>query len=218
MSLLSHREDLADEREQAARAIERDVRLRAIIEDARNLDGNYELKGDLRDHFQQVATKTVQGVFYGLYGRFVPRAEVTLTRVADRRLVTPEELAGELRPSPLRDITDGPFPEITPSGWAVRDPLIFLTFRPLDGGEPIERACRLVRQPPVEWIQYQPTFFQFGFVKGDDGRALCIIDLWETLLIAASAPWPDRRGPLRRRRGSSASSRSREYRTVEPDE
>src|SRR5437016_410623 len=46
--------ELADERDTAHRAMERDNRLRSVIEGARRTDGNFELRGELVDHVNRV--------------------------------------------------------------------------------------------------------------------------------------------------------------------
>lgn len=203
ITLASEHPDLVAERQPGGRvhrAMARDARLRSIIEGARQADGNYELSCDLLTCFQRVMRKTVQGLFFGLYERLVAPDEIELFLISDQRLMSPEHVADQVRPPQLHDITDRPLPEITPSSWPVREPVFFVTLQPVSGGEPIQRLFRLVRETPVEWIEFQPDVFRFSFVKGESGRAVCVMDLWKTLVVAMSAPWPDRRGPLRRGR------------------
>ena len=106
----------------------------------------------------------------------------------------------QLRPSPLVDITEEPLSEITPSSWHVRQPIIILRLQPTSGGPPIQRAFRLTRETPVEWVPFQPGIFSFAFVKCEDEGIACVLELWETLVVAVTAPWPDSRGPMRRGR------------------
>jgi hypothetical protein len=48
---------------------------------------------------------------------------------------------------------------------------------------------------------------RFGVVQTDDCSAACILDLWNTLVVAVGAPWPGDRGPLRRGRSRSVARR-----------
>jgi hypothetical protein len=203
LALTSTHPELVAERQQGGRverAIARDARLRSIIENARRPDGNYEMAGDLLGSFDRVMRKTVQGLFFGLYHRFVPHDQVEIRLISDQRFVTPEQAIDQVKPPQLRDITDEPLPEITPCSWPVREPIFFLTVQPVGGGPPVQRLFRLIRDTAVEWVELQPDVFRFAFVKGDDGRAVCVLDLWKTWAVAIAAPWPDGRGPLRRGR------------------
>jgi hypothetical protein len=205
MALTSSHSDLIQDRQAGGRvdrALARDARLRSLIDAHRLPDGNYDLSGDLLACCDRVFRKTVQGLFYGLYGRVVPKDQLALLSVEDQRFVTPEEVVDRVRPPALRDITDAPVPELTPSSWMVREPVFILELQPVgsdgDGKKKIQRLFHMVRETPVEWIKYQPNIFTFGFVKDEDGRAVCILDLWETWVVAIAAPWPDGRGPIRR--------------------
>ena len=80
-----------------------------------------------------------------------------------------------------------------------------MTLQPETGKQPVQRLFRLIRETPVVWEDFQPDVFRFGFVKSERGRAVCVMDLWKTLVVAVAAPWPDRRGPLRRGRKNSRS-------------
>ena len=201
--LTSENPELAAERQpggRVARALARDAHLRSVIELARRPDGNYELAGELLASFDRVMRKTVQGLFFGLYERLVSRDQVQLQLVFDQRFLTAEEAVDQIRPPQFRDITDEPLPEITPYGWTVKEPIFFVTMQPQTGGSPVHRLFRLVRETPVEWIEFQPGVFRFAFVMNEDHRTVCVLDLWKTLIVAVAAPWPDRRGPMRRGR------------------
>jgi hypothetical protein len=78
---------------------------------------------DLLARFDRVMRKTVQGLFFGLYERLVPGEQVELRLVSLQRFLTPEEVIDQMKPSPLRDITDEPLPDITPGSWPVRERL-----------------------------------------------------------------------------------------------
>jgi hypothetical protein len=205
MALTSAQSDLRRDCEPGGRvhrALERDSRLRSLIESHRRADGNYELSGELLGSFDRVFRKTVQGLFYGLYHRIVPKDELAILSIEDQRFVTPDEVVDRVRPPALRDITDMPLPELTPSSWMVREPVFILDLQPVgpgsEGKSKVQKLFHLVRETPVEWIRYQPGIFTFGFVKAEDGRAVCVLGLWETWVVAVAAPWPDGRGPLRR--------------------
>ncbi len=182
------------------RTMARDARLRSIIESARRADGNYELAGELLASFDRVMRKTAQGLFFGLYERLVPKDQVEVRLVSDQRFLTPERVIDQMRPPQFRDITDEPLPAITPCSWPVREPVFFVTVQPATGGNPVQRLFRLARETPVDWIEFQPGVFRFAFVMSDDHQAVCVLDLWKTLVVAVAAPWPDRRGPMRRGR------------------
>jgi hypothetical protein len=201
IALTSRHPELVAERQpdgRVGRALARDTRLRSAIENARRTDGNYELAGELLTSFDCVMRKTVQGLFFGLYERFVNRDEIEVVLIEDQRFRSPEEVIDQVRPPQLRDITDEPLPDLTPGSWPIREPIFFMKMQPVSGGEPVQRLFRLVRDTPVEWVEFQPDVFRFGFVKSENGRAVCVMDLWKTLVVAVSAPWPDRRGPLRK--------------------
>jgi hypothetical protein len=203
IALTSTHPDPIAEREPGGRierALARDGRLRTTIQNAPRNDGNYELAGDLLATFNRVMKKTVQGVFFGLYERVVSRDQIEVLQISDQRFATPEQVVDQIRPPQLRDITDEPLPEITPASWPVRAPVFFVTLQPASGAQPVLRLFRLIRETPVVWENFQPDVFRFGFVKSESGRAVCVMDLWNTLVVAVAAPWPDSRGPLRRGR------------------
>jgi hypothetical protein len=203
IALTSNHPDLIAERQPGGRvdrATVRDARLRSMIEGARRDDGNYELAGELLASFDRVMRKTVQGLFFGLYERLVACDQLEVVQISDQRFASPEQVADQVRPPQFRDITDDPLPEITSCSWPVREPIYFVTLQPVSGAQPFQRLFRLVRETPVEWIEFQPGAFRFGFVKSEPGQVVCVIDLWKTLVVAVSAPWPDGRGPLRRGR------------------
>jgi len=183
------------------RALERDRRLKSLVDEYRRSDGGFELRGELLGCFERVFVKTIQGLFFGLYQRVVPKEQLSLVSIEDRQLTTVEEVVERVRPNPLRDITDKPLPAITPSSWPIREPIIMIDSHPnAPGQEPVRRIFRLVRETKVKWIKYQPDIFTLGVVKGEDGKAVCILDVWQTLVVVVAAPWPDGRGPLRRGR------------------
>lgn len=103
--------------------LNRDSRLRALINKHRRADGGYELGGELADCFERVFRKAVQGLYFGLYDRFLASSDFRLLSIEDQQFVTPEEIVLRTRPNPLEDITDCPLSDITPSAWMMREPI-----------------------------------------------------------------------------------------------
>lgn len=88
IALTSRHPELVAEKQpdgRVGRALARDARLRSIIEGSRRADGNYELAGELLASFDHVMRKTVQGLFFGLYKRFVARDQIEIMQIADQR-------------------------------------------------------------------------------------------------------------------------------------
>jgi hypothetical protein len=187
------------------RTCQRSSKLRDMLDASRQQDGSYRLTDSLVASFERVFRKTVQGVFFGLYHRVVAAEDLRLTRVEDRRAVSPEDVITQIRPNPLQDITDEPLSEIRPHSWHTRQPIITLDLQPVSGGPPVRRVFRLLRETPVKWVHFQPGVFSFAFVKCEDEGCACVFEVWQTLVITVTAPWPDGRGPLRRGRKNSLS-------------
>jgi hypothetical protein len=180
------------------RALERDAKLRGQIDAARRDDGAIQLVGDVGLAFDTVFKKTARGLFWGLYGRLVPIEDLFLHMVSDQRFQTVDSVITEIRPSPLEDITDKPMSEISPNSWHTRQPVFFMKLAPAGGGAPQQRIFRLVRETAVDWICYQEGIFRVGFVKSKEGKAACVFDLWKSITVVVTAPWPDGRGPIRK--------------------
>jgi hypothetical protein len=203
LALISNQPDLAAERQpggRADRALARDRRLGAAVEACRRPDGNFELNGEALDSFISVLTKTTQGLYFGLYEKFVPRERMQVLVICDRRHDTPESVVNDMRPAAIRDLTDEPISEISPSAWMVREPIFVMQMQPVSGGPQVQRLFRMVRETPVEWTPLQPGIFSFAFIQHSDGRAVCVLDIQQTLIAAVAAPWPHDRGPLRKGR------------------
>lgn len=193
-----------------ARAFARNRLLRDVFERSRQPDGSYALTDEILGSLDRVARKTVQGLYHGLYGVFVPGEGVQLLHVADARQLSGEALAEQLRPSPLELIdVDQPSSEVGPRSWHARQPIVVLSLRPPDGGPTVERYFRLKQATPVEWIDLQVGIFRFAFVGRESGDAACVMELWETLVLAVSAPWPSARGAMRRGRTNPLSRERR---------
>lgn len=182
------------------KAVNADRRLKSTIEGSVNVDGNYELAGELLLSFERVMKKTMQGLYYGLYHRILSPDQLELLVISDQRFLTPDQLVDQIRPTQFRDITDDPLPDLTPNSWPLREPVYFVKLQPTSGGEPQQRILRLIRETPVDWEDFGVDVFRYGFVKSESGKAVCIMDLWKTLVVAIAAPWPDGRGRLRRGR------------------
>lgn len=212
LALISTHPDLVAERGpdgRLTRALERDRNLRGILERSRQPDGNYALTEELLASLNRVFCKTVQGLFFGLYQRLLEPEGITLLRIENSRIICAESVAEELRPSPLVDITDEPLSDITPHSWHSREPVVIVKLQPVAGGAPVNRVLRLKRETPIEWVEFQPGIFRFAFVKQEGADAACIFELWETLIVAMSTPWPDSRGSLRRGRSNPMSRERR---------
>jgi hypothetical protein len=194
---------------EVSRAFERNRKLQALFERNRNREGDYVVGAEILSSFERVAFKTVQGLFYGLYRRLIARNELKLLCVGDLRLTTAEEIVDELRPSPLDDITDEPVSEITPNSWHSREPIFLAQLTPVAGEPPINRIFHLTRESPPVWEAFQPGIFRYTFVKREGGGGACVMELWETTVIAVAVPWPDDRGPLRRGRRNPMSRDNR---------
>lgn len=187
------------------RALSRNQKLQAVLERSRGRDGNYVVNTEILSSFERVAFKTVRGLFYGLYRRLISNNELSLLCVGDRRLTTAEQIVDELRPSSFHDITDEPLSEITAHSWHSREPIIIATLQPVTGGAPINRAFHLIKESAPAWTTIQHGVFRYTFIKRDGGGAACIMELWETSIIAVATPWPSDRGPLRRGRRNPGS-------------
>ena len=212
LGLVSAHSDLAGERApggRLSRSLERDSRLRGIRDRSIQPTGLCALTDEVVASFREVFTKTVQGLFFALYQRLVPPTELTLVGIEDQRTTTPVQVAERFRPSPLQDVTDQPLSAIAPNSWHSRLPIIEMSLVPALGGPAEKRIFRLVRETPIEWIPMQPGIFSFAFVQQEKGMSVCVIDLWATLVISVSAPWPGNRGPLRRGRKNPLSRDSR---------
>lgn len=214
ITLLGTHPELVEQRNEGGRlhrAFVRSPRLRDVFARSRQPDGNYALTEEVGGSLERVARKTVQGLYHGLYGRFVRGEEVQLLHVADARHVSAEEVADQLRPPPLEMIDlDQPMSEISPSSWHARQPVVEMTLQPVSGGPSVKRLFRLKQETPIEWIALQPGVFRFAFVGRDSGGAACVLELWETLVLAVSAPWPSARGEMRRGRKNALSRERRE--------
>ncbi len=201
LTLVSSHPDLIAERQgsgRLSRALARNERLRNVIGQSYR-DGKYHFTSEIFTSFERVLRKTVQGLYFGYYNKIVENDQLAILRIDNHSATTPMELAEEFRPSPLVDITDQPLPDITPNSWPVREPIFFMKVIGPDG-IPGERCFRLKRETPIEWRDIQAGIFTYAFVQNEKGKAICVIGLWETLVIAISAPWPDNRGPVRKGR------------------
>lgn len=189
-----------------ALAIQSNSKLRGVYE--RNLlpEGRNAITEEVLESFRRVFFKTVRGLFFGLYGAVVPEDQLYLAVIDQCRSVSAEQVAEKFRPSPLEDITDKPFGEISPSSWHVREPIFMMDMVSVDGKcTPTKRVFRLKRETPIEWTTVQSGIFRFCFVKNMEAKSACVIELWQTLVIAVTTPWPADRGPMRKGRNNPLS-------------
>ena len=203
LTLVSSEPDLVAERQSGGRlhrALQRDAKLRKVLHQSLQPDGNYLLDGEILTAFQRVFRKAVQGLFFAMYQRLVPAELVNLIKVLNCGSETRDQVILELGPNPLEEITDQPFSAITPKSWHTRQPIFFLDLKRVEGGEPVRRVFRLKRETITEWIRFQPGILEFAFVEREDDGIACVLDLWKTLVVVVAAPWPNNRGPLRRGR------------------
>ena len=175
------------------------------MERSRSPDGDYVVAGDVLEAFEKVFRKTTRGLFWGLYGRFIPDSELTLFLVSDQRLESVDDVIGQIRPPALQDITDGPLSELSPNSWHSRQPIIELDLRPIAGGPIQRRIFRLTRETPTDWVSFQEGIFRVGFVMADSHRVACVFDVWKSITVVMTAPWPNDRGPVRRGRNNPLS-------------
>lgn len=160
------------------------------------------MMGELLVSFQRIFFRTVQGLYFALYKRVLPKTELRLLSIEDQRTTKIEDVVDRIRPPRIQDISEEPLPEVGPS---MRDRIFVLSYdlRPVTDGqlgdkvERVQRVVRMIRDQPVRWAHYQDGIFSFGFIQSTDREAVCIIDLWRTLVATISAPWPFARGPLR---------------------
>lgn len=198
LRLVGSHADLVAERQPGGaldRSLKRDPSLRRILESGWISEMEYKLTPELAASFTRVFAKTIQGLFYGLYGRIVPKRALSLISISDSRQESRHEIAEALRPNPLREIEDEPLPELSANS---RISVLVLTMQPVEGGPPIRKAFRVTRETPIEWIDFQPGIFTFAFIKQEDKTAACIIEAWQSFIVAFAAPWPDKRGPMRK--------------------
>jgi len=144
-----------------------------------------------------------------LQRRLVPAGKIGLLSIGHRKTASAEDVAEKFRPSPVQELSDQPMPEINPSGWASRGSVFVAQLQPLSGGPPIQGVYRLKRETPIIWEEFQPGVFKYGVVKREGADAACVIELWETLVVAMAVPWPGDRGPIRRGRRNPRSRDSR---------
>ena len=158
------------------RALARDTRLRGVIDSARRDDGNYEFGSQLAVSFERVMRKTVQGLFFGLYERFVSASEVSPLFLVDQRLMSADAVVDWVRPSPLRDITDEPASgnnsvQLARS-WARFSALLWA---PRTAISSVERLFRLVRDAPAQLGGIPAGYFSLCTrEKRRRARGMCI--------------------------------------------
>lgn len=183
------------------RALARDQLLRTTLEACRNDAGHYTFTGDVHAAFDRVLRKTAQGLFYGLYDRVARIEKFELLSIEHRDFCSPEEVVSRLRRPAVRDITNEPLPSLTSRGLPNVFVIQAVTTNPRTGeSQVLQHVFQDLRQDDVEWVVYQEETLRFTFFENDAGNAICVMDLWNTLIVAVKAPWPNQRGVLRRGR------------------
>jgi hypothetical protein len=184
------------------RAFAQDPSLRVVVEGCKNLEGHFTFTGEIYTAFDRVLRKTAQGLYYGLYGRVPMLDKFKLLSIehSDRRV--PEDVIFGLRKPAFRDITYESLPTLNSRGL----PNVYVVqavMTNLATGEShavSESVFHDMRQKEAEWTVYQAGTLRFTFFQDDSGDAICVMDLWGTLIAAVRAPWPSQRGVLRRGR------------------
>lgn len=189
----------------ARRGLARNTKLQRLIEAQRGGSG-FKITPDLFKVFENVLQKTARGLFYGRYLQLHPLTEFRLLSIEDSRSTTVEKVVDRIRPR-VEDITEQALPEVSESMRA--STFVFsANLMPLGGGLPInlQRVVRFIKEQPVEWVVTQPGIFRFGFVQRQpEGGGAFIMELWSTLIVSVSAPWPGDRGPILKGRSNPLS-------------
>lgn len=184
------------------RAFAQDPSLQDAIEKCHNREGNFELVGEVSTAFDRIMRKTAQGLFYGLYDRVPPLEKFELISIEHSEHQTPEDVVSRLRTPGFRDITDDTLPALTarglPNAYIMQ---AVLTNVETGKSQTINQSVLYdTRQTDVEWTVYQEGTLRFTFFQDERGDAICVMDLWSSLICAVKAPWPSQRGTLRRGR------------------
>ena len=183
------------------RAFAHDPSLRIIIEACKNADGNYDLGGEAQTAFDRILRKAAQGLYYGLYDRVPPLEEFQLLSIEHCDYCSGDDLVSRLRRPSFRDIAEEPMPSLTERGLPNVYVVEAVLKNPVTGeSRVVQSIFKDVRQEDVEWTIYQPETIRFTFFQDEAGDAICVMDLWGTLVAAVKAPWPNQRGVLRKGR------------------
>lgn len=184
------------------RAFAQDSSLREVIDGCKNPAGHYTFAGEIYAAFDRVLRKTAQGLYYGLYGRVPSLEQFKLLSIEHSDYRAPEEVVSRLRKPAFRDISDEPFPALTNRGLPNVYVLQTVLTNSLTGEKHTtnEGVFLDTRLENIEWTVYQEETLRFAFFQDEAGNAICVMDLWGTLISAVKAPWPNQRGTLRRGR------------------
>lgn len=184
------------------RALANDPSLKEVIANSKTLDGNYELTGVLKEAFDRVIRKTAQGLYFGLYGTVPAINLFELLAIEHTDSSRVDDLVSRFRHDGMRELVDEPLPSVTQTG--LRN--VFVVEALMTNAETgqTESLHQSVMQIPVqsnvEWTVYQESTIRFAFFEGEGGDAVCVVELWGTLVCAVRAPWPSQRGALRKGR------------------
>ena len=186
------------------RAFAQDPSLRGIVEGCKNPEGHFTFTGEIYTAFDRVLRKTAQGLYYGLYGRVPAIDKFKLLSIEHSHYRLAEEVISRLRKPAFRDITDEPLPTLTNRGLPNIYVLQAALTDPISGEQQTisRNVYHDMRQENIEWTVYQEGTLRFTFFQDEDGDAVCVMDLWGTLISAVKAPWPSQRGVLRKGRNN----------------
>lgn len=190
----------------ARRGLARNAKLRALIDAQRTANG-FKISPELFKIFEAVFRKTVLGLFFARYKQLRPLKEFRVLSIEDARSTTLDNVVDRIRPRVV-DVTDQPLSEVSDSMLG-RTFVMGATLMPLSGGitpMQLQRVVRFTPDQPIEWVETQPGIFKFGFLQRQpEGGAACIMELWNTLIVTISAPWPGDRGGLLKGRNNPLS-------------
>lgn len=170
------------------RALRFDKSLKQAISDAYQADGRMNVEPFL-DSFERVVRKSVVGVYFGVYGITLPFGSISVISIDHARLVSSEHLFNLLRRSATPDLSVGNWPEVRPN-----------PRRLVKAARHWPEGSEHQLMTPVKWLEIQPGAFRVAFTRGAQNKAICLLEIRNTVLAAVECPWPSNRGPIRRGR------------------
>lgn len=173
------------------RAIQRDSRLKRMIEHAMQPDGNFIPSPEILNCLDRILTKTVQGLYFATYDEFVSKDRIRVLHVTHTKQQSADSLIAKFRRSTTPDLSVGLWPEVRPNPRRLEKAVKIAL---ITGGTENDLM------KPVEWIDIQKNAFRYAFFRGEADYSVCVLDIRNTLAAAALCPWPRKRGPIRRGR------------------
>ena len=186
------------------RAFAQDSTLRDDVEACKNSDGHFAFTGEVYTAFDRVLRKTAQGLYYGLYGRVPALDKFKLLSIEHTQYRNSDEVISRHRKTGYRDISDEPLPTLGSRGLPNVYVLQTVLTNAATGAQYTmnQNVILDTRQDAVEWVEYQAGTLSFTFFQDEDRGAICVMNLWGTLISAVQTPWPSQRGSLRRGRNN----------------